>query len=286
MRDLKIAPRPTNRNEDSLYRYLNDLGDTKPLKVEEEVMLAKKIKEGDEQALNKLIRANLKFVVSIAKGYMRPGIGLGDLINEGNIGLIRAAKTFDETKGFKFISYAVWYIRAAILAALGEHIRTIRLPMSQIKTIMDAKGKQEILAQKLEREPTIEEVAELLSMPADNLKAGFLADRSIMSLDNPLCTDVDTSLGNITPDENIPKPDQDLNKIMMKAEVRRLLQCLPAKQRMIVKQVYGLDQEYAVDFEQLGPNFGKTPTWARQINRKAICTLKTFAKPDLVEYLQ
>jgi len=285
MRDLKIEQRPTNRNEDSLYRYLNELGNHPPLSVEEEVKLAKRIHEGDEEALNRLVKANLKFVVSIAKSYLRIGVALGDLINEGNIGLIRAARTFDETKGFKFISYAVWYIRAAILASIGEHVRTIRLPMNQIKNIMEVKSHEEKLIQELQREPTYEEIARSLDLKSERVAHYYQSEYYVLSLDSPGLNEEGEAMVNYLQDPNAHHPEDQLQQPMLKAEINMLIKRLPKKEQEILKDVYGLEREYAVDFEQLGPKWGKTPTWARQMNRKAITRLQRLARPELLDYI-
>ncbi|WP_316738406.1 RNA polymerase sigma factor RpoD/SigA [Pedobacter aquatilis] len=285
MRDLKIEMRHTQRKEDSLYRYLNELSTSPPLKPEEEVLLAKQIREGDERALDRLIRANLKFVVSVAKKYAHIGLPLNDLINEGNIGLIKAARSYDETKGFKFISYAVWYIRAAIFTAFGEQLRMIRIPMNQIKAIAELKSKEDILMQNLHREPTLEEIAELANIKLETLILSNRYDKPVSSIDACINEEYQAALWSITKDENAKDPEQDINIENLKLEINRLLSTLPRKEREVVKATYGLGEEYPLDFEQIGPKYGKTPTWARQLNRQAISRLQKAARPDLVEYL-
>jgi len=243
MRQLKILRSITNRETPSLDKYLQDIGKEELLTSEKEVELAKQIKSGDEKALEKLVRANLRFVVSVAKQYQNQGLSLPDLINDGNLGLIKAAQRFDETRGFKFISYAVWWIRQSILLSLAETSKIVRLPLNQVNSLKKIKKVNSELEQKLERTPSVEEMAIELNIPENKLGNALGIKTHYISLDAPLADDSEMTMHDVFEDTNAPRTDDALMKESLEEEIRRSLKKLPQNQRKIIEVYFGIGCE-------------------------------------------
>jgi RNA polymerase primary sigma factor len=283
---VKITKQYTNRESQSLEKYLQEIGKVDLLKPEEEIELARRIKKGDQMALEKLTKANLRFVVSVAKQYQNQGLSLGDLINEGNLGLIKAAKRFDETRGFKFISYAVWWIRQSILQALAEQSRIVRLPLNRVGALNKIGKAFSALEQEFEREPSASELAEELDMSlfevADTLK---ISGRHL-SMDAPFAQGEDNRLLDVIHDDRQPSPDNTLMKESLKQEVRRALSTLSEREAEIIRLYFGLDLEHSLTLEEIGERFSLTRERVRQIKEKALRRLrdKTRSK-SLKSYL-
>lgn len=283
---VKITKQYTNRESQSLEKYLQEIGKVDLLKPEEEIELARRIKKGDQLALEKLTKANLRFVVSVAKQYQNQGLSLGDLINEGNLGLIKAAKRFDETRGFKFISYAVWWIRQSILQALAEQSRIVRLPLNRVGALNKIGKAFSALEQEFEREPSASELAEELDMSlfevADTLK---ISGRHL-SMDAPFAQGEDNRLLDVIHDDRQPQPDNTLMKESLKQEVRRALSTLSDREAEIIRLYFGLDLEHSLTLEEIGERFSLTRERVRQIKEKALRRLrdKTRSK-SLKSYL-
>ena len=274
---MKISKQYTNRESQSLDRYLQEIGKVELLNPEEEIDLARKIKKGgseSELALEKLTKANLRFVVSVAKQYQNQGLSLGDLINEGNLGLIKAAKRFDETRGFKFISYAVWWIRQSILQALAEQSRIVRLPLNRVGALNKIGKKFSELEQEFEREPSATELAEELDMTlfevADTLK---ISGRHL-SMDAPFSQGEDNRLLDVIQNDQQPLPDSGLMNESLKIEVRRALATLSEREAEVIRLYYGLDREHSLTLEEIGEKFNLTRERVRQIKEKAIRRLR------------
>jgi len=274
---MKISKQYTNRESQSLDRYLQEIGKVELLSPEEEIELARKIKKGGpeaELALEKLTKANLRFVVSVAKQYQNQGLSLGDLINEGNLGLIKAAKRFDETRGFKFISYAVWWIRQSILQALAEQSRIVRLPLNRVGALNKIGKKFSELEQEFEREPSATELAEELDMTlfevADTLK---ISGRHL-SMDAPFSQGEDNRLLDVILNDQQPLPDSGLMNESLKIEVRRALATLSEREAEVIRLYYGLDREHSLTLEEIGEKFNLTRERVRQIKEKAIRRLR------------
>jgi RNA polymerase primary sigma factor len=274
---MKISKQYTNRESQSLDRYLQEIGKVELLNPDEEIELARKIKNGGmeaEVALEKLTKANLRFVVSVAKQYQNQGLSLGDLINEGNLGLIKAAKRFDETRGFKFISYAVWWIRQSILQALAEQSRIVRLPLNRVGALNKIGKKFSELEQEFEREPSPTELAEELDMTlfevADTLK---ISGRHL-SMDAPFAQGEDNRLLDVIQNEQQPLPDSGLLNESLKIEVRRALATLSEREAEVIRLYYGLDREHSLTLEEIGEKFNLTRERVRQIKEKAIRRLR------------
>lgn len=274
---MKISKQYTNRESQSLDRYLQEIGKVELLNPDEEIELARKIKKGgpeSELALEKLTKANLRFVVSVAKQYQNQGLSLGDLINEGNLGLIKAAKRFDETRGFKFISYAVWWIRQSILQALAEQSRIVRLPLNRVGALNKIGKKFSELEQEFEREPSATELAEELDMTlfevADTLK---ISGRHL-SMDAPFSQGEDNRLLDVIQNDQQPLPDSGLMNESLKIEVRRALATLSEREAEVIRLYYGLDREHSLTLEEIGEKFNLTRERVRQIKEKAIRRLR------------
>ena len=279
MRQLKITKSITNRESASLDKYLQEIGREELVSPEEEVELAQRIRQGDQVALEKLTRANLRFVVSVAKQYQNQGLSLPDLINEGNLGLIKAAEKFDETRGFKFISYAVWWIRQSILQALAEQSRIVRLPLNQVNKAL---GRFE---QENERQPSTQELADMIDIPKDKIDDTLRVSGRHVSMDAPFVDGEDNSLLDVLPNDDSPMADRGLNKESLSTEVERALQVLPPREREIIKCFFGIGCQ-EMTLEEIGENLDLTRERVRQIKEKAIRKLKKpSASKLLVTYL-
>ncbi len=278
MKQLKITRQVTNRESLSLDKYLHEISRYNLVTAEEEAVLAQKIRKGDIDALDRMIKANLRFVVSVAKQYQNQGLSLIDLINEGNIGLIKAAKRFDETKGFKFISYAVWWIRQSILQALAEHSRIVRLPLNKITTANKVNRTFFELLQKFQREPSVKEIADELKIaPKDVLRVISNSDRNL-SMDAPVNDDETMSLYNIISSESFDSPEKELIKQSLTTELKRLLATLPHREAEIIKQYYGLEMPHPLTLEEIGLNFDITRERVRQLKTRTLKILKRKSK--------
>jgi RNA polymerase primary sigma factor len=278
MRQLKITKSITNRETASLDKFLQDIGKEPLITPEEEVALAQRIKMGDQRALDKLTRANLRFVVSVAKQYQNQGLSLPDLINEGNMGLIKAAKRFDETRGFKFISYAVWWIRQSILQALAEQARIVRLPLNQVGSINKIKKETSRLEQKLERQPTVDELAEALDESKEKITEVMnLTTRSI-SMDAPLVQDEDTNFIDVYISEDAPTTDSYLLKESLQREIEHALSTLSEKERDVLTLSFGIGSTPPLTLDEIAIRFNLTRERVRQIKDKAIRRLKSHNK--------
>ena len=286
MRQLKITHSITNRDIKSLDKYLQDICSEELLTPEEEVQLAQRIKNGDQAALDKLTRANLRFVVSVAKQYQNQGLSLPDLINEGNVGLIKAAKRFDETRGFKFISYAVWWIRQSILQAIAENSRIVRLPANQLGALNKLKKEMSKLEQELERPPSEEELAEMLDIPEDKIKAILGISGRHVSIDAPLASDEDVNFVDVLPNEDTPPTDDKLMHESLSQEIERSLSTLTPYERDVIKMYYGIGLPHPLSLDEIAMKFNLTRERVRQIKEKGIKRLKSSSKSKhLKQYL-
>ncbi len=283
MRQLKITKSITNRNTASLDKYLQDIGKEGLITADEEVALARRIKSGDKIALEKLTKANLRFVVSVSKQYQNQGLSLPDLINEGNLGLIKAAQRFDETRGFKFISYAVWWIRQSILQALAEQSRIVRLPLNQVGSLNKLRKVSSKLEQQLERPPSETEIAEELEIPGHKVKATMQISTRYVSLDAPLLSDEDSKFL----DFFIPKDSEETDELLLKKslgdEIQRSLNTLDQKERDIVNLYYGIGTNYSQTLEEIGAKYNLTRERVRQIKEKAIRRLRHTSRSSLLK---
>jgi RNA polymerase primary sigma factor len=263
------------RDEDrSLDLYLREIGETPLISAKEEVQLAKRIRQGDQKALEKLTKANLRFVVSVAKQYQNQGLSLADLINEGNIGLIKAAKRFDETRGFKFISYAVWWIRQAILQALAEQSRIVRLPLNRVGTLHKIGKISSTLQQEYGREPSAKEIANELSLTEGEVSDTLKISNSHLSLDAPFSVSEDNSLIDILEDEMQPSPDESLLDDSLRVEIEKALDSLTPREAEVINLYFGLNHEKPLTLEEIGARFSLTRERVRQIKEKAIRRLR------------
>jgi RNA polymerase primary sigma factor len=276
MRQLKISKQITNREHASLDKYLQEVGREPLISSDEEVILAQRIRQGDMTALEKLTKANLRFVISVAKQYQNQGLPLQDLINEGNMGLIRAAEKFDETRGFKFISYAVWWIRQSILQALAEQARIVRLPLNKIGTLNKINKAYSLLEQELERPPTPDELSEYLEMNVDDIKKALTHSARHSSIDAPVNDNDDSSASMIDfmANTDFPSPDSEMLKQSLKREIERSLSTLSQRERCIIRMFYGLDGAMPISLDEIGAKFDLTRERVRQIKEKAIRRLK------------
>ena len=282
MRQLKITKSITNRESASLDKYLQEIGREELVTPDEEVELAQRIRKGDQEALEKLTRANLRFVVSVAKQYQNQGLSLPDLINEGNLGLIKAAEKFDETRGFKFISYAVWWIRQSILQALAEQSRIVRLPLNQVGSlnkINKARGKFE---QEYERQPSNEELAEMIDIPKDKISDTLRVGSRHVSVDAPFVEGEDNSLLDVLPNDDSPSADKTLVNESLNTEIERALSTLTDREREIIKSFFGIGCQ-EMTLEEIGERFGLTRERVRQIKEKAIRRLKSPSRSKLLK---
>ncbi len=273
---MRITKQYTNRESQSLDKYLQEIGKVDLLSADEEIELAKKIKKGGlegERALEKLVKANLRFVVSVAKQYQNQGLSLGDLINEGNLGLIKAAKRFDETRGFKFISYAVWWIRQSILQALAEQSRIVRLPLNRVGALNKIGKKFSELEQKFEREPTAAEIAEQLEMTVPEIAETIRISGRHLSVDAPFVQGEDNRLLDILPNDLQPSPDNELIRESLRVEVQQVLTSLSKREAEVISLYFGLDGQ-CLTLEEIGEKFNLTRERVRQIKEKAIRRLR------------
>ncbi|MDG1278690.1 MULTISPECIES: sigma-70 family RNA polymerase sigma factor [Algoriphagus] len=286
MRQLKISKQITNRESQSLDKYLQEIGKVDLLTADEEVVLAKRIREGDQLALEKLTKANLRFVVSVAKQYQNQGLSLGDLINEGNLGLIKAAQRFDETRGFKFISYAVWWIRQSILQALAEQSRIVRLPLNRVGSLNKISKTFSELEQKFEREPSPEELAEVLEITANEVVDTMKISGRHVSMDAPFVQGEENSLLDVLENDGDEKPDDGLMTDSLRKEVQRALSTLTQREADVITLYFGLNGEHAMTLEEIGEKFNLTRERVRQIKEKAIRRLRhTSRSKTLKPYL-
>jgi RNA polymerase primary sigma factor len=283
MRQLKISKSITNRETASLDKYLQEIGREEMISAEEEVALAQKIKQGDQKALEKLTKANLRFVVSVAKQYQNQGLSLPDLINEGNLGLIKAARRFDETRGFKFISYAVWWIRQSILQALAEQSRIVRLPLNQVGSLNKIKKETSRLEQKFERTPSADEIAEALEIPEYKIDAALKISTRYISMDAPLVQDEETKFIDIFVSEDDTATDNALIKESLAKEIQRSLSTLTDKERDVLYLYYGIGMNHGLTLEEIGAKFDLTRERVRQIKEKAIRRLKHSSRSKLLK---
>ena len=282
----KLKTQDKNRAEKSLEKYLGEIGEYSPLPAEKEIDLAIKIKKDDKEALDSLVRANLRFVVSVAKEYQNQGLPMEDLINEGNLGLIKAASRFDETRGFKFISYAVWWIRQSILQALAEQSRIVRLPLNRVGAINKIGKVLDNLGQEFERDPSLEELAEHMDMSSQELAETLKTSSRHMSLDAPFQQGEGNSLMDVLQNDQLPSPDTDLMDESLRVEIEKVLHTLTGREAKIIKLYFGLDQDRPLTLEEIGEIFNLTRERVRQIKEKALRKLqhKTRRKP-LQKYL-
>ncbi len=283
MRQLKITKSITNRETASLDKYLQDIGKEELITAEEEVELAKKIHSGDQDALEKLTKANLRFVVSVSKQYQNQGLSLPDLINEGNLGLIKAAKRFDETRGFKFISYAVWWIRQSILQALAEQSRLVRLPLNQVGSLNKIKKATSRLEQRFERAPLVDEIAELMELPEYKVDKAMKITTRYVSVDAPINQEEDTKFLDVFISDDVPKTDSDLMRESLNKEIQRSLATLTDKERDVINLYYGLGMAHGMTLEEIGTKFDLTRERVRQIKEKAIRRLKHTSRSKLLK---
>jgi RNA polymerase primary sigma factor len=286
MRQLKITKQVTNRETASLDKYLQEIGKVDLITADEEVELAQRIRTGDQLALEKLTKANLRFVVSVAKQYQNQGLTLPDLINEGNLGLIKAAKRFDETRGFKFISYAVWWIRQSILQALAEQSRIVRLPLNKIGSINKINKMYAFLEQEHERPPSPEEIAKKLDMTINDVKESMKNSGRHVSMDAPLIEGEDSNLYDVLNSGESPNPDRKLLHESLRIEISRALETLTPREADVVKLYFGLGEHQPMTLEEIGETFDLTRERVRQIKEKAIRRLKhTSRSKILMTYL-
>jgi RNA polymerase primary sigma factor len=284
MRQLKITKSITNRESQSLEKYLQEIGKVELLSAEDEVSLAVRIKRHDQKALDRLVKANLRFVVSVAKQYQNQGLSLPDLINEGNLGLIKAALRFDETKGFKFISYAVWWIRQSILQSLAEQSRIVRLPLNKVGLTNRISKAYQQLEQEFEREPTTEEVADLLQLETEEVASAINVATRHLSMDTPIVDGEDNTLADILENPNAEKTDYNIDYCeSLKTEIERSLETLSQRQKEVVCYFFGIGQEDALSLEDIGHKFNLTRERVRQIKDKAITRLKSASRSRLLK---
>lgn len=271
---VRITKQYTNRESQSLDKYLQEIGRVDLITSEEEIELAQRIKKGDQKALEKLVKANLRFVVSVAKQYQNQGLSLGDLINEGNLGLIKAAKRFDETRGFKFISYAVWWIRQSILQALAEQSRIVRLPLNRVGALNKIGKAFSSLEQEFEREPSAEELSEELNIPINEIADTLKISGRHVSVDAPFAPGEENRLLDVISNDAQPAPDHGLMKESLKQEIERALSTLTEREAEVIRLYFGLNSEHSLTLEEIGEKFNLTRERVRQIKEKAIRRLR------------
>ncbi len=270
MRQLKITKQVTNRDTPSLDKYLQEIGRVDLISPDEEVILAKEIRSGNTEALSKLVKANLRFVVSVAKQYQNQGMSLPDLINEGNLGLMKAAQRFDETRGFKFISYAVWWIRQAILQALAEQARIVRLPVNKIGSINRINRAFSRLEQEYEREPSSQEIADVLEMIPEEVKDALKTNGRTVSMDAPISSEEDNNMYDVLQSSDTPSPDKNLINESLAYEIERALSTLSPREAKVLKLYFGLGMKHPFTLEEIGEELSLTRERVRQIKEKAI----------------
>ncbi len=270
MRQLKITKQVTNRDTPSLDKYLQEIGRVDLISPEEEVVLARKIKTGDSGSLDKLVKANLRFVVSVAKQYQNQGMSLPDLINEGNLGLMKAAQRFDETRGFKFISYAVWWIRQSILQALAEQARIVRLPVNKIGSINRINKAFARLEQEFEREPSSQEIADMLEMIPEDVKESIRTNGRTVSMDAPISSEEENTMYDVMQNPDTPSPDKNLINESLAYEIERALSTLSPREAVVLKLYFGLGMKHPLTLEEIGEKLNLTRERVRQIKEKAI----------------
>ena len=283
MRQLKITKQVTNRETASLDKYLQEIGKVDLITAEEEVELAQRVKQGDQLALEKLTKANLRFVVSVAKQYQNQGLTLPDLINEGNLGLIKAAQRFDETRGFKFISYAVWWIRQSILQALAEQSRIVRLPLNKIGSINKINKTYAFLEQSHERPPSAEEIANELDRTINDVKESMKKSGRHVSMDAPLVEGEDSNLYDVLRSGESPNPDKELIHESLRTEIERALETLTPREADVIKLYFGLGNHHPMTLEEIGETFDLTRERVRQIKEKAIRRLKHTSRSKILK---
>ncbi|MDG1285588.1 MAG: sigma-70 family RNA polymerase sigma factor [Flavobacteriaceae bacterium] len=283
MRQLKITKQVTNRETASLDKYLQEIGKVDLITADEEVELAQRIKAGDQIALEKLTKANLRFVVSVAKQYQNQGLTLPDLINEGNLGLIKAAQRFDETRGFKFISYAVWWIRQSILQALAEQSRIVRLPLNKIGSINKINKTYAFLEQSHERPTSAEEIAKELDMTINDVKESMKNSGRHVSMDAPLVEGEDSNLYDVLRSGESPNPDKDLLHESLRTEIERALETLTPREADVIRLYFGLGNQHPMTLEEIGETFDLTRERVRQIKEKAIRRLKHTSRSKILK---
>jgi RNA polymerase primary sigma factor len=287
MRQLKITNSITNRDDKALEKYLNDISKEEMIGIEEEIRLTRRIKEGDQEALDRMVKANLRFVVSVAKQYQGQGLPLVDLISEGNAGLIKAAKKFDETRGFKFISYAVWWIRQSILDALSDKGRIIRIPLNQVSTLNKINKAFSKLEQDLDRSPTLEEIAQELDLPEDKVRNTFFTSRNHVSYDAPMGGDSEnSSMIDIISDTETSPTDLVTSQDSLRTDLERALNLLEPKSKDIIKMLYGIGRSHPISLEEVGKKYSLSSERVRQIKEKSIRKLRSQSKIKVLkEYL-
>lgn len=283
MRQLKITKQVTNRETASLDKYLQEIGKFDLISAEEEVDLAQKIREGDEESLEKLTKANLRFVVSVAKQYQNQGLSLPDLINEGNLGLIKAAQRFDETRGFKFISYAVWWIRQSILQALAEQSRIVRLPLNKIGSINKINKTYARLEQEYEREPNASEIAEALDITEQEVKESMKNAGRHISMDAPLIQDEENTMYDVMKSDEVATPETQLLYESLKKEIERAISTLTQREADVIRLYFGLSGNHPMTLEEIGEKFELTRERVRQIKEKAIRRLKHTSRSKILK---
>jgi RNA polymerase primary sigma factor len=282
MRQLKITKSITNRESEALEKYLSEIGREELLTSEEEVELAQRIRKGDRKALDRLTKANLRFVVSVAKQYQNQGLTLSDLINEGNLGLIRAAEKFDETRGFKFISYAVWWIRQSILQAIAEQSRIVRLPLNQVGSVNKINRILSKFEQENERKPSVDEIAERTDIPEEKVGEAMMVSGRHVSVDAPFVDGEENSLLDVLVNDNAPMADKQLLLESLRTEIASLLQSLNDRERKVVRAFYGIG-EPELTLEEIGNKYGLTRERVRQIKEKAIRRLRANTKNQMLK---
>ncbi|XWN34724.1 MAG: RNA polymerase sigma factor RpoD/SigA [Roseivirga sp.] len=283
MRQLKISKQITNRESQSLDKYLQEIGKVDLLTADEEVVLAKRIRAGDKAALEKLTKANLRFVVSVAKQYQNQGLSLSDLINEGNLGLIKSAQRFDETRGFKFISYAVWWIRQSILQALAEQSRIVRLPLNRVGSLNKISRTFSQLEQKYEREPTTEELADVLELTASEVSDTMKVSGRHISVDAPFVQGEENSLLDVLENNSEEKPDDELMNDSLRREIKRSLATLTEREADVVLLYFGLNGNHPMTLEEIGARFQLTRERVRQIKEKGIKKLRQSSRSETLK---
>ncbi len=283
MRQLKITKQVTNRETASLDKYLQEIGKVELITADEEVTLAQKIKQGDQDALEKLTKANLRFVVSVAKQYQNQGLTLPDLINEGNLGLIKAAQRFDETRGFKFISYAVWWIRQSILQALAEQSRIVRLPLNKIGSINKINKAAANLEQEYERQPNADEIADLLEITEHEVKESVRNSGRHVSMDAPLVQGEETTMYDVMKSSDHTTPESGLMYESLKKEIERAISTLTTREADVVRLYFGLSGQHPMTLEEIGEQFDLTRERVRQIKEKAIRRLKHTSRSKILK---